>query len=45
MPEESEDESDAGRGSDGGYGSEGGEVVDVEDMGAPGRVRARVRGW
>jgi len=45
LPEESDDESDAGRGSDGGYGSEGGEVVDVEDMGAPGRARARVRRW
>jgi len=35
LPEESDEESDAGQGgSDGGYGSEGGAVVDMEDIGA-----------
>ena len=35
LPEESDEESDAGQGgSDGGYGSDGGAVVDMEDMGA-----------
>ena len=34
LPEESDEESDAGQGgSDGGYGSDGGALVDMEDMG------------